>query len=264
MRCVRSGRICLGYQRERVFIYSDVFKEAEKEKRQYRTKGVRSERISLGLERSPLPNHDQQLTNLLSIESAGSFPDLRPSYALISASLRQQLLSSYVGRYQTMSSLASPDGCTWLAVIPSMPRPMKALETAAYALSLARLGTSTNARDMVEESLRLYTRGLYHIQGALWNPKFMYADETLATCVLLAMYEVFQCPNNSRAGYFSHENGCAKLIQLRGPAAHASGLAHSIFQWFRYMSVSWLCFRLSLLIFLDIRSAENKVDLPRR
>lgn len=163
--------------------------------------------------------------------------DPRRSHGLIVVSVRQQLLATYVSQYEYASACSAPDGCTWITTIPSMLNPTKALESAAYALSLARLSTSLNSRDMEQESLKVYTEGLHYFQRALWNPKLMYSDETLAACVLLTMYEVFQCPSNSRTAYVNHQSGCARLIQLRGPIAHSYGLGHSIFQWFRFMGV---------------------------
>jgi hypothetical protein len=84
----------------------------------------------------------------------------------------------------------------------------------------------------------MYTQALHRTQKALWDPKLMYSDDTLGACMFLAIYEAFQCPSDSRAGYTNHHNGCAQLIHLRGPEAHTEGFAHSIFQGFRFMSVS--------------------------
>jgi hypothetical protein len=158
--------------------------------------------------------------------------------SLVSAGIRQQMLASYVAQYRTaLSSHVITDARAWMTILPSIPSPTKALETAAYAVSLARLGNTLHAPELQRESLKLYTQGLRRVQLALWDRRLMYSDETLAACMLLAIYEVFECPGRSRAAYLKHFNGCAKLIQLRGPAAHVDGLAHSIFQGFRFMGV---------------------------
>src|SRR6185295_3398574 len=107
---------------------------------------------------------------------------------------QRQILATYVSQYQTVSVPAArttEDVRSWITLIPSIPSPSKALETAAYAVSLARLGTALNAEYMRQESLKLYTQALRSIQFALWDPKLMYDDETLCASVLLSIYELF-------------------------------------------------------------------------
>jgi hypothetical protein len=148
------------------------------------------------------------------------------------------MLASFVAQYQTSSASALAEPRAWMTAIPSILSPTKALETAAYSVSLARLSVTLDAPHMQRESLKLYTQGLRYVQTALLDDKLMYSDETLGACMLLALYEVFQCPDESRTAYISHHNGCAKLVELRGPAAHDEGFAHSVFQAFRFMAVS--------------------------
>ncbi|KAL2428893.1 hypothetical protein ABEF94_009541 [Exophiala dermatitidis] len=112
-----------------------------------------------------------------------------------------------------------------------------ALEMAAVALCVAKMGEVHNDSVLRHESLELYHRGLLQLQKALWDPEQMYDEQTLAACVALASYELSQCPNNSRHGYIIHTAGCEKLIRLRGPEAHKDGLAHQIFVQYRVQGV---------------------------
>ena len=91
---------------------------------------------------------------------------------------------------------------------------------------------------LLQESFILYTRGLYELQKALWAKNLMYKDETLAACMALSMYEVMECPSKTGVAYVTHHKGCQTLLQLRGPHAHASGLAHQVFIAFRLQGVS--------------------------
>lgn len=128
----------------------------------------------------------------------------------------------------------------WVTLIPGIPQPSKALELATYALCTARLGRTTNdhADQLLRESSKLYGAGLEAAQQALANPRLVFDDQTLGACLLLGMYEVFECPSNSRYGYLSHYEGISKLIQLRGPEKHKNGIGHAIFLSFRIMGVS--------------------------
>jgi hypothetical protein len=133
-------------------------------------------------------------------------------------------------------------GSTWVHLIPEVSRPTKALEIAALALCTSRLSYSTSEKNVVlaHSGRKLYLQGIQAVQSALLNPKLMYKDETLAACMLLAMFEVFECPAGSRGGYFSHCDGVSTLIRLRGPEAHQEGMAYAIFAAYRSMSVCFV------------------------
>lgn len=106
------------------------------------------------------------------------------------------------------------------------------------ALCTAKLGREREDDVLVRSSLRLYTEGLYELQKALWDPKLMYRDETLAACMALAYYELVECPAEAKYAYVTHHNGCSKLVQLRGADAHISGLGRQVFLTFRFQEVS--------------------------
>jgi hypothetical protein len=131
------------------------------------------------------------------------------SMSLVSSSLRQQILALYVSHHETASdSRLITDSRAWLTTLPAIPSPSKALETAAYAVSLARFGATLDAPSIKQEGLKLYSQGLRRTQMALEDPKSMYSDETLAACMLLGVYEIFECPDGSRGAYKSHFSMC--------------------------------------------------------
>lgn len=57
----------------------------------------------------------------------------------------------------------------------------------------------------------------------------MHEDGTLAACMSLGLYEVFECPNDDTTGYDSHTQGLLSLIHSRGVASHTSGAGHELF-----------------------------------
>jgi hypothetical protein len=127
------------------------------------------------------------------------------STSLVSSALRQQILALYASHYETASDyLPITDSQAWLSTLPATPSPLKALETAAYAVSLARFAATLDAPNIKQESLKLYTQGLRRTQMALEDPKLLYSDETLGACMLLGIYEIFECPGGSRGAYRSH------------------------------------------------------------
>lgn len=66
----------------------------------------------------------------------------------------------------------------------------------------------------------------------------MYQDETLAACMLLIMYEVFECPDGNFKGWEGHVRGCARLFELRGSKSYGEGLGMRLFLSFRQLEVS--------------------------
>lgn len=88
-------------------------------------------------------------------------------------------------------------------MLPTLPTVTTALECAILAVSTAKLGRLDDNEVLIRESLKFYVQGLWELQKALWNPKLMYKDETLAACMALIMYEVVECPDKSLDGWAS-------------------------------------------------------------
>lgn len=151
---------------------------------------------------------------------------------------RQQLFEEYLHHHLSTNLLGPMQRRIWLLRLPNLPYLTTALEVSIMAISLAKLGEVHQDKALIHESLKLYHRGLIQLQKALWDPDLMFHDQTLAACVALCMYELSQCPDGSISGYISHTLGCERLIQLRGPEAHADGLGHSIFLHYRVQGVS--------------------------
>jgi hypothetical protein len=159
---------------------------------------------------------------------------------LWNAAVREKLLAAFVAQHHHDASYGSfGNGLrSWLSVMYSLPSRTRALETATHAVMLAKMGQDINDPSVTRESLKIYTHALQRLQLALWDPRLMYSDETLGACMMLAMYELIQCPSDSRTGYISHHRGISRLVQLRGPKAHSDGFGHSVFLVYRLMGVS--------------------------
>ena len=84
-----------------------------------------------------------------------------------------------------------------ILMIPVVLAPSKSLEFAAFALVTARLGRKSPVPDqnLTQTSLQLYNQSLKAVQRALNDRQQMSTDDTLSACMLLALYEVFECPS---------------------------------------------------------------------
>lgn len=153
--------------------------------------------------------------------------------------VKQQTMGTVLDGFSSALVLEG-DGSHWLSKVSGQTMTSEALETSVLALCLARLARSRGpeAKMLERSSTECYGRALYRMRQALQSPTKLREDETLAACLVLAMYEIFECPGMARTGYEKHLYGCTKLVKLRGPEAHRDGLAHSIFLAFRTMGVS--------------------------
>lgn len=116
----------------------------------------------------------------------------------------------------------------------------RALESSSLALATSALGRACKDSSLVHESGKLYVRSLAELQRALWNPRLVNEDETLATCLTLSLYEMMECPGDGTHAYGSHCRGLLALIERRGPRAHISGLGRQLFLATRLQGVCCL------------------------
>lgn len=164
----------------------------------------------------------------ISIPSRSVFRD-----QLVDLFLSNQFPTEIIERTRTVSKSRN-----WMLLVPELPTLTPALENAVLAICTARLGRQDGHEVLARQSLVLYTTGLRELHHAIRNPLSRSDTQNLAACVALIMYELAECPGGVGGGYLSHYNGAMSLLQLRGPDAVTSGLAHSVFHTLRMHSVS--------------------------
>jgi hypothetical protein len=118
-----------------------------------------------------------------------------------------------------------------------LPDYTKALEASILGIATAKLGRVSENEVLIHESLKIYVNELRGLQKALWDPKLMYKDDILATCMALIMYEVAECPDKTFMAWATHMKGCAKMFELMGPDVYGSNFAHKLFLYFRVIGV---------------------------
>ncbi|KIW26630.1 uncharacterized protein PV07_06449 [Cladophialophora immunda] len=238
-QCIKSNRTCTGYRKYPIFIAHQP------------PKGEDSTRPGHGESTldSTIHTHDSQRTpvdfNGLTSSSSSNGNHLDPVQSIIrlgaqvnaNPALRQRLLGQYLDNHLSKNRLGPMQQRVWLIQIPKLPDLTPALEVSMMALAVAKLGEVYSDEGLIHESLKLYREALHEVQLALWDRDLMLHDQTLTACVALGMYEMSQCPNQSKHGYISHTLGCQKLIQLRGAEAHMDGLGHSVFVHFRIQGI---------------------------
>lgn len=220
----------MGYQSERIFVPS--IPNSRKAGDQWRPDAYRVPQAACQPERdaSPFAGGDSS-TSVVNCDT------------LNKEAVRQQLLGSFLNRIHP-EKLSGPSSVHWMSVVSIMKTGTYALDFGVFALCTARLGRK--AKDGEEQHLLtrasadLYGRALSAMQKAIKDPQLVQTTETLCACWLLAMYEVFECPNKTNEAYRSHIDGCKRLIELRGPEAHQTGVGHAVLLAFRTNAVRML------------------------
>ncbi|OAA54662.1 C6 zinc finger domain protein [Cordyceps fumosorosea ARSEF 2679] len=170
-------------------------------------------------------------------------------------SLWQQLHHVFLHAYMPREGLGAAENAgvvtgNWLLQLRGRPSSLPALQTAVAALATAQLGRDHADAALRAQSAHLYLRSLEHLRAAIAAPVTRLSDDALAACLALGVYELTEKPitsSSSRrrpreeegggAAYAKHVAGAMMLLELRGPDAHDTPLAHSLFLGLRRHSV---------------------------
>lgn len=237
--CIKSGRICSGYQRERIFILDHRSKGDGP--RKYQKRPADTSRASRSAPKKM--KEANPFSNYLATQPQSPYinRNLSPSTRSI---YRQQILNGFLSLAPChLPQIAHGESAlhpvaSWLTLLATISDVTPVLETSILALCTATLGRVNMSKPLVHESHKFYTQGLWELQRALWDPKSMYTDETLASCMILIAYEVTECPDQNINGWLKHMKGCSKLFELRGPKAYESDFSHLLFSSFRLLEVT--------------------------
>ena len=244
--CRKSNRLCTGYKRKTAYVFSsNVILDSQG--------GSSSEQgtvVHQGRWRKPeLPRrvgtaagHQQQppKPNLQIGNSLVGIGRQAPTGSVI----REQFHSLFLNEHLP-SELLSPNrpksavSANFLLQLHEVAIESPALETAVSAFFAARLARRHNDPNLIHKSRAMYSVGLEHLQQSLRNPRTRLSDETLATCMMLSLYELTEAPVGTAGKYRTHQNGAMMLLQMRGPDACSSPLGLSIFLGIRSQTVGY-------------------------
>lgn len=105
--------------------------------------------------------------------------------------LEAQLISAFWENYvPSESSAQAGSPCAWLHESICLSNPPRALRLSLIALAMTRLGWLHEDNVIVRGGMVVYGSALMEFQKALYDQRSARQDETVATCNLLALYEV--------------------------------------------------------------------------
>jgi len=170
--------------------------------------------------------------------------------------MRKQLFESLFLESYLPSSPRSGAGLhgTWLFEALRFSKPGPALEYSLHALCITRVGRIAGNEDLVKRGTAAYGFALRALRTALESSKLAGKDETLASCLILSIYEVwnyyqpilrsrlipsqlYESTSNSTSGHEEHMAGIERLVQYRGPRQNDSLLGKALIKNISYASV---------------------------
>lgn len=189
MRCVQSGRTCEGYKRGPVFL-NRTAQGWEKRSRLEEALPRREEAIVVQIGGPSVPK--------VSKPPKPSKPSKSPSPPLqgISAkeAMKLQFHNLFIESYLPSNPKLGPGLTqTWLAEAVRFNNPGKALEYSLHALCITRIGRFSGDQALVVKGSVALGQALRELQLALSSPKLAGTDDTLASCLVLSIYEVNLC-----------------------------------------------------------------------
>ncbi|KIW09949.1 hypothetical protein PV08_11725 [Exophiala spinifera] len=144
-----------------------------------------------------------------------------------------RFLDNYIPRDQPLVPTGHRPQLSWLQAITPPRANDASLDSAILALSLVCLGRKHGDERLRREGTANYGRALHRLQDILSRGNLLFEEQTLASCMALSTFELLEVSGHNTGGWASHIEGIARLIQLRGPELHVSGLSHRLFLDFR-------------------------------
>lgn len=226
-QCLSRNTSCPGYSRERKFINVS-----------YQGKGSSSRMASGCNSKVESTTDSREIGNRL---DQGAIQGLcssgLSSHAL---SLQRSAVAYYCSSYfhnnviqQGLDVFGKSSYIDWMAFTPDLDVDEPSLKSALLALGAARMGRLSQDSRLTRLSSESYSQTLRHLHRAIQNGTQGLRDETLASMMFLAIYEILEGSSSRGLGWASHTHGALSLIYSQGLNTRWSQAKHRLFDGFR-------------------------------
>ncbi|KAE8379023.1 hypothetical protein BDV26DRAFT_260447 [Aspergillus bertholletiae] len=121
----------------------------------------------------------------------------------------------------------------WMAFTPDLDVDEPSLKSALLALGAARMGHISQDPRLSRLSSESYSRSLRQLYRTIQNGTKGLQDETLATMMFLAVYEIVEGSSSRGLGWASHTHGALSLVHSQGLNTRWSRARHKLFDGLR-------------------------------
>ena len=240
--CRRSQRICTGYKRRLGYVFSNSIKLSELESSCEEGSTITHEGRWKGARQQPLsfPKSSSPGVNVPPLDCEDNLPPA--CYVSNHTALRQQFhylfCTFYLPAEMMVGHYPRPTVSANLLVhLLGAEINSDALDSCLYAFFAAKVGRRYKDENLLRQSRSMYVAAMANVRKALTHPHTRLSEDTLAACMALSLYELTERPPGKCSAYTTHQRGAMTLLQLRGPDANTSPLAHSVFLGLRSQAV---------------------------
>nr|ADO29926.1 hypothetical protein PP104 [Penicillium paxilli] len=240
--CRKRGQKCPGYERERKFVFFEA------------TGPTQRSSTDVTPRKPKLRSSSESTKIVVQRQRAKGNPahwhvpcDTRVSPSLVTGAWELQYRESFCAMLEgdcapILHAYSQRTDSSWIHYLRSPHEDQQnALGWALRCVGSFRLGRMHEERQQSIVSREIYVRAVRELAHSLNNPSLILDDRTLAASCVLGTYEIIN--DDGQASWVTHAGGVGALIRLRGPRAHMSGFARTLFLSFR----PWLVFGALLL-----------------
>ncbi|KEF51725.1 uncharacterized protein A1O9_12360 [Exophiala aquamarina CBS 119918] len=232
-RCRKGGRICEGYEPERQFQFkhlSALDHDALLARSQPLTSLTELSYVRV-LHGNPAIDEQGHVTNDTVKTKEHSCEHLRRSVSQTSELFLNYLYNYLLKEAREDDNYQTPVSC--LQAIGPLRRRNSSLDLAMSALSMVRLGRNCGNEQLHSEGVANYGRVLKDLQNILSSDSRALDEQTLASCMILSLFEATEVSGGNVYWWASHVEGVSRLLQLRGSKLHIDEPSHRLFLGFR-------------------------------
>ncbi|KAE8418076.1 hypothetical protein BDV36DRAFT_254934 [Aspergillus pseudocaelatus] len=121
----------------------------------------------------------------------------------------------------------------WMAFTPHLDIDEPSLKSALLALGAARMGRISQDPRLTRLSSESYSQSLRHLHRSIQNGTRGLRDETLASMMFLAIYEIIEGSSSRGLGWASHTHGALSLVHSQGLDTTWTQARHRLFDALR-------------------------------
>ncbi|GIZ44051.1 hypothetical protein CKM354_000726000 [Cercospora kikuchii] len=231
-QCKRADRKCTGYQDVASLRVVDQTRDVHIRASKASSGGLSaSSRVSHS---SPSDGVDFGKPYSQAKRSAGAIVQFSQSSTLASPAYHATIVAAnlFFERYVSVWLAHSKNELDFVAPLYIQAKADSMLSNVVTALGLASLSTQQGDRTLAVIAGEKYSKSLCQVQKSLQDPRLAQTDETVATVILLGLYELVDSGGNSKDGQrlLLHLTGAVQLMQLRGKEAILGVEHHMMYQ----------------------------------
>ncbi|KFY44128.1 hypothetical protein V494_01614 [Pseudogymnoascus sp. VKM F-4513 (FW-928)] len=227
-QCRKSRRECPGYKDDFDLVFRNETQATEKRAKKPTSKARKAA--------SQAPSNRQWNSNaappVAGNPNSALVPSSTPAQVPTTLSIPVEQVAShyFFTNFVATSDNGASIGLTdYIIPLANASQSNKHLSLAFSAASLAAFGNRPSGKALLTKAQEQYSKAIRHVNYALRDPVLQKTDETLASVMLLGMYETILSRPVAMAAWGSHIDGAVMLVKMRGKKQLQTKVGNALF-----------------------------------